>query len=172
MADKSFEEFTCDIISRLNSIDNYKLLDDIVDSYKKPSKRNNEPKHRNERTDMPKFNTPDFLHDMTEGISHRNEKPTKVIFHDPATIAYWPDGQKTVAKCMAGDKYDPELGLIICYMHRFAPQSFKSDIREFVSKEYRSAKKINHGSSSLVWVKKEQDTKETGTKQNKPVDNA
>jgi hypothetical protein len=43
MADKSFEEFTCDIISRLNSIDNYKLPDDIVDSYKKPSKRNNEP---------------------------------------------------------------------------------------------------------------------------------
>ena len=160
MTDMSFEEFTCDIISKLNSIDNYSLPDDIANSCKKSSKSNNYTKHQNEQTCVYEFNTPGFLHDMTEGILRSHEKPTKVIFHDPATIAYWPDGQKTVAKCMAGDKYDPELGLIVCYMHRFAPQSFKSDIREFVSKEYRSAKKISHGSSSFVWVKKESDTKE------------
>lgn len=167
MTDKSIEELTCDIISRLNSIDNYKLSNDIVNDYKKSSKSDNETKYRNARTRVYKFNTPEFLHDMTEGMINRNERPTKVIFHDPATIAYWPDGQKTVAKCMAGDKYDPELGLIICYMHRFAPKSFKSDIREFVSKEYRSAKKISHSSSSLVWVKKEPDVKETDKKENK-----
>lgn len=104
---------------------------------------------------------------MTDGIIRNHEKPTKVIFHDPATIAYWPDGQKTVAKCMAGDKYDPELGLIVCYMHRFAPQSFKSDIREFVSKEYRSVKIIRHGTSSFAWVKKDTIIKDTDTKENK-----
>lgn len=167
MTDKSLEDLACDIISKLNSIDNYKLPDNIVNDYKKLPKSDAEPKYQNARTRAYKFSTPNFLHDMTEDIIHRNERPTKVIFHDPATIAYWPDGQKTVAKCMEGDKYDPELGLIICYMHRFAPQSFKSDIREFVSKEHRSAKKISHGSSSLVWVKKEPDSKETDKKDNK-----
>lgn len=167
MSDMSFEKFTCDIISKLNSIDNYSLPDDIVNSCKKSSKSNNAPKHRDGQTSVNKFNTPGFLHDMTDSIIRSHEKPTKVIFHDPATIAYWPDGQKTVAKCMAGDKYDPELGLIVCYMHRFAPQSFKSDIREFVSKEYRSVKIIRHGASSFAWVKKEPGGKETDKKENK-----
>lgn len=36
--------------------------------------------------------------------------PKKVIFNDPATIVYWPDGYKTVVKCGNGDIYDREKG--------------------------------------------------------------
>lgn len=108
---------------------------------------------------------PDILKKLTDEIKNENEKPIKVIFHDPATIAYWPDGKKTVAKCMHGDKYDPEIGLIICYMHRFAPKSFKSDIRKFVSKEYKSAKKVGHGTTSFVWVTKHPENVDSETKE-------
>lgn len=34
----------------------------------------------------------------------------KVIFNDPATIVYWPDGTKTVVKA-EGEAFDPEKGL-------------------------------------------------------------
>lgn len=60
MTDKNFEKFTCDIISKLNSIDNYSLPDDITSSYNKSSKSNNEPKHRNGQTIVTKFNTQVF----------------------------------------------------------------------------------------------------------------
>ena len=35
----------------------------------------------------------------------------KVIFNDPATIAFWSDGTKTVVKAQPGDIFDPEKGL-------------------------------------------------------------
>lgn len=42
----------------------------------------------------------------------------KVIFHDPATVVYWIDGTKTVVKCSGGDEYDPEKGVLLCFMKR------------------------------------------------------
>ena len=44
--------------------------------------------------------------------------PRKVIYNDPATIVYWLDGTKTVVKCQDGDVYDPEKGLLLCYMKK------------------------------------------------------
>ena len=41
-----------------------------------------------------------------------------VIFNDPATIVMWSDGDKTVVKCQAGDKYNPELGLAMCIVKK------------------------------------------------------
>ena len=35
----------------------------------------------------------------------------KVIYNDPATIAFWSDGTKTVVKAQPGDIFDPEKGL-------------------------------------------------------------
>ena len=34
----------------------------------------------------------------------------KLIYHGPATIVYWADGEKTVVKCMDGDTFDPMAG--------------------------------------------------------------
>ena len=35
----------------------------------------------------------------------------KVIYNDPATIAFWSDGTRTVVKAQPGDIFDPEKGL-------------------------------------------------------------
>ena len=37
----------------------------------------------------------------------------KVIYNDPATIAFWSDGTKTIVKAQPGDTFDPENGLAI-----------------------------------------------------------
>lgn len=39
----------------------------------------------------------------------------KVIFNGPATIIKWKDGTKTVVKCQAGDVFDYEKGLAMCF---------------------------------------------------------
>ena len=35
----------------------------------------------------------------------------RVIYNDPATIAFWSDGTKTIVKAQTGDIFDPEKGL-------------------------------------------------------------
>ena len=51
-----------------------------------------------------RFNNPDAI--------SRNIK--RVIFNDPATIVFWKDGTKTVAKCCENDTYNKEVGLMAC----------------------------------------------------------
>ena len=34
--------------------------------------------------------------------------PVNVIFHNPATIVFWDDGDKTVVKCQPGDTFSAE----------------------------------------------------------------
>lgn len=53
----------------------------------------------------------------------RRGKPTKVIFHAPATIVYWDDGTKTVVKCDPKDTYSKEAGLALCYMKKMLGSS-------------------------------------------------
>ena len=48
------------------------------------------------------------------GINYSHEID-KVIFNDPATIVFWKDGSKTIAKCGEIDIYDPEKGLAMCF---------------------------------------------------------
>ena len=45
-------------------------------------------------------------------------KVKEVIFNDPATIVFWSDNTKTVVKCQAGEKFDKEKGLALCYMKK------------------------------------------------------
>ena len=42
----------------------------------------------------------------------------KVVFNDPATVVYWIDGSKTVVKRSEDDRWDPEKGLLLCFMKR------------------------------------------------------
>lgn len=42
----------------------------------------------------------------------------QVIFHDPATIIYWKDGSKTVAKCKKGDVFDKEKGVMVALLKK------------------------------------------------------
>lgn len=50
----------------------------------------------------------------SSGINYSHEID-KVIFNDPATIVFWKDGSKTIAKCGELDIYDPEKGLAMCF---------------------------------------------------------
>jgi hypothetical protein len=43
---------------------------------------------------------------------------TRVIHNNPATIVFWSDGTKTVARTQNGDPYDPTAGLLVCVMKK------------------------------------------------------
>ena len=46
---------------------------------------------------------------------------TKVIYQNPATVVFWSDGTKTVAKCDKNDTYDDEKGFLICIFKKVFP---------------------------------------------------
>lgn len=58
----------------------------------------------------------------------RDHQIIRVIFNDPATIIMWADGTKTVAKCVKGDKYDPEKGFAIAYAKKFGGKTFREEM--------------------------------------------
>ena len=39
-------------------------------------------------------------------------QPTRIIFHDPATIVFWDDETKTVVKCMEGTAFSAYYGFL------------------------------------------------------------
>ena len=45
-------------------------------------------------------------------------QPTRVIFNGPATIAFWPDGTKTIVKCQDGEPFDPEKGIAMAILKK------------------------------------------------------
>lgn len=47
-------------------------------------------------------------------------EPQRIIFNDPATIAYWSDGSKSVVKS-SGEKYIPEFGFAMCLVKKLFP---------------------------------------------------
>lgn len=51
----------------------------------------------------------------------------KVIFNNPATIVFWSDGTKTVAKAHGKDKFDKEIGLTVCIAKRALKNKKKWD---------------------------------------------
>lgn len=42
----------------------------------------------------------------------------RVIYNDPATIAFWSDGTKTIVKAQPGDIFDPEKGLAMAIVKK------------------------------------------------------
>ena len=54
----------------------------------------------------------------------------KAIFHDPATIAIWSDGSKTVVK-VHGEAYDREKGLAMCFAKKVLGEAFHRTFREW-----------------------------------------
>lgn len=43
-------------------------------------------------------------------VMDKRYKVKEILYHGPATIVYWADGEKTVVKCMEGDTFDPMAG--------------------------------------------------------------
>ena len=60
----------------------------------------------------------------------------KVVFNDPATVVYWIDGSKTVVKRSEDDRWDPEKGLLLCFMKRMFGNTgrFNDVLKEWMKK--------------------------------------
>ena len=50
---------------------------------------------------------------------HELDLPNKAIFNYPATVLFWPDGTKTVSKCLDGDSWDPEKGVMAAMLRKY-----------------------------------------------------
>lgn len=60
----------------------------------------------------------------------------QVIYSKPATIVFWNDGTKTIAKCHGDDIYSPETGLVICCFKKLVGGSAVKDLlRDWVVDE-------------------------------------
>jgi hypothetical protein len=57
------------------------------------------------------------------GREARKFKVKRVMINGPATIVFWEDGTKTVAKCLPEDKFDFEKGIAICFMKKATKES-------------------------------------------------
>lgn len=64
-------------------------------------------------------------------------RPTKVIFHDPATIVFWNDCTKTVVKCQEGDTYSKEMGLALCFSKKMLgnQSNFNNIFKKWIPEE-------------------------------------
>ena len=51
-----------------------------------------------------------------------------IKYQNPATIVFWSDNTKTVSKCMEGDKYDEETGLVFCVLKKLIGASKLHDL--------------------------------------------
>lgn len=62
--------------------------------------------------------------------------PINVIFHDPATIVYWDDGDKTVVKCQPGDTFSAETGLTTAMLKKYMgnDNTFNKVINEWLAR--------------------------------------
>lgn len=66
-------------------------------------------------------------------------KIKKVIFNYPATIIIWSDNSKTVAKCKAGDTWDPEKGFAMAYLTKVMG---KSELHKSLKKYVRPQEEL------------------------------
>lgn len=68
-------------------------------------------------------------------------KIRRVIFHGPATIVYWDDGDKTVVKCMEGDHMNYGMGIAMCTLKKLFGDSygyFKQDLKKWTPEQKES----------------------------------
>jgi hypothetical protein len=54
----------------------------------------------------------------TMGVIAKQFIPTKIIYCCPATICFFPDGTKTIAKCAEDEEFDKEEGVMACIMKK------------------------------------------------------
>lgn len=67
---------------------------------------------------------------------HRLPMPINVIFHNPATVVFWDDGDKTVVKCQPGDTFSAEAGLTAAMLKKYMgnDNTFNKVINEWLAR--------------------------------------
>ena len=77
-----------------------------------------------------------------------------VMYNDPATIVFWSDHTKTVAKCSGGDTYNPEMGLMVCIAKKYFGnyEKFRENFEKWSTKAPEKPKeKYYNGRVVCVW---------------------
>lgn len=69
-----------------------------------------------------------------------------VIYNDPATIAFWSDGTKTVVKAQPGDIFDPEKGLAMVIAKKACGNTgnYYNGFKDWLPKEPVGKEEINY----------------------------
>lgn len=63
--------------------------------------------------------------------------PTRIVFNGPATIAFWPDGTKTVVKCQDDEPFDPEKGVALAMLKKYFGGSRYNDVlKKLINEAY------------------------------------
>lgn len=70
----------------------------------------------------------------------------KVIYNDPATIAFWSDGTKTIVKAQPGDIFDPEKGLAMVIAKKACGNTgnYYNGFKRWLPKEPAGKEEINY----------------------------
>lgn len=73
------------------------------------------------------------------------ETPERVLFNPPATIAFWADGTKTVAKCSEGDEFSEYVGLLVCIAKRHLKIPRRGTFEDAMARLLRRAERRGGG---------------------------
>lgn len=85
--------------------------------------------------------------------------PKQVIFNPPATIVYWPDGDKTVVRC-DNDEFSEEFGYAMACMRKIygTRAEFKAQFKNAFRPQEKPAKTKKPKADTAVPHKRNQDT--------------
>ena len=72
---------------------------------------------------------------LTLKLKDAMPKPQRVIFNGRTTIAFWPDGTKTVVKCSPDDEFDPKMGVAMAIVIKMFGS--RSQLAKFIEKNSR-----------------------------------
>lgn len=80
----------------------------------------------------------DFVYEHSTDNTNYDFYITEVLYNDPATVVFWSDGTKTVAKCSGTDEYDSNVGLLIAVLKKFSGSSISRIVDDWgmTGKEY------------------------------------
>jgi hypothetical protein len=82
-------------------------------------------------------------------ITEKDFIPTKIIYNCPATICYFPDGEKEVVKCASDEEYIKEVGVMACIMKKLfkSRNEFKKLVNSGYENEEGEVERVLHNGS-------------------------
>ena len=85
----------------------------------------------------------------------------RIIYNPPATIVFWNDGTKTIAKCEYGDIYTKEMGFMLCVLKKkYGNKTFHDMLHKYVYDVPDAPNK----DGMIVWSKEEEKKRKAKTK--------
>lgn len=85
----------------------------------------------------------------------------RIIYNPPATIVFWNDGTKTIAKCEYGDIYTKEMGFMLCVLKKkYGNKTFHDMLHKYVY----DVPDVPNKDGMIVWSKEEEKKKKAKAK--------